>query len=62
MKMRNLFIDTLLVFAVASTDCAQSTPDPRRILGHPATELYQPEPEVVVTVNYDRAGRVCEIV
>jgi hypothetical protein len=61
MKMRNLFIDMLLVVAVASTVCAQSAPDPRRILGRPATELYQPELNIAVTVNYDRAGRVCDI-
>jgi hypothetical protein len=61
MKMRNLFIDMLLVVAVASTVCAQSAPDPHRILGRPATELFKPEPNIAVTVNYDRAGRVCEI-
>ncbi|MEP6636096.1 MAG: hypothetical protein ABJB97_05170, partial [Acidobacteriota bacterium] len=36
-------------------------PDPRRLLGQPTTESYRPEPNVEVTVNYDRAGRVCEI-
>ncbi len=61
MKMRNLFIGMLLVVAVASLVCAQTAPDPRPILGHPATELYQPEPNIAVTVNYDSAGRVCEI-
>jgi hypothetical protein len=61
MKMRNLFIDVFLVIAVASTVCAQSAPDPHHILGRPATELYQPETNIAVTVNYDRAGRVCEI-
>ena len=61
MKKRNFFIRALLVVAVASTVCAQSAPDPRRILGLPATELYQPDPNIAVTVNYDRAGRVCEI-
>jgi len=61
MKMRNLFIDILVVVAVASTVCAQSAADPRRVLDRPATELYQPEPEIAVTVNYDRAGKVCEI-
>jgi hypothetical protein len=61
MKMRNSFSNALVVVAVASTVCAQSAPDPRRILGRPATELYQPEPNIAVTVNYDREGRVCEI-
>jgi hypothetical protein len=61
MKMRNLLIEAVLVLAVASTVSAQSVPDTRSILGVPATELYQPEPNMSVTVNYDRSGKVCEI-
>jgi hypothetical protein len=65
MRLRNLFMASLLIAGFASIPVtpvsAQSVSDLRRRLGHPATEIYKPEKDVTVMVSYDGEGQVCEL-
>jgi hypothetical protein len=65
MSLRNLFIASLLitanVYTIVPAVWTQSEPDLRRILGHPVTEIYQPEKGITVTASYDEKGQICEL-
>jgi hypothetical protein len=54
-------IASLLITAWVSSVWAQSPAGVRGSLPPPVTEIYQPEKDIQVTVNYDQKGEICDL-